>query len=250
MLDRLAAWIDRRSGHGGLRAARIGTHGLAAAIAEAAERDPAKSGDADTVPGTFGPAPVAATEYFVSYAWGDDTSPEAREREDVVDRLCADAETRGVHIIRDKTTLRTGDPITAFMRRIGTGDRVFVILSEKYLRSPYCMFELCEIWRHSRGDEADFRRRVRIYALPDAKARTPIERIRLARDWKREHDEIATMIKDDGGEIVGTQDFARFKLMGDFYRHVPDILATMFDTVQPRSFEELVQYGFADGTSS
>jgi hypothetical protein len=44
------------------------------------------------------------------------------------------------------------------------------------------MFELCEIWRHSRADEADFRRRVRIYALPDAKARTPIERIRLALD--------------------------------------------------------------------
>ena len=56
------------------------------------------------------------------------------------------------------------------------------------------------------------------------------------------------MIKEDGGEIVGTQDFQRFKLMADFYRHVPDILATMFDTVQPRSFEELVQYGFADTT--
>ena len=143
-----------------------------------------------------------------------------------------------------------GDRITPFMQRIGAGDRVFVILSEKYLRSPYCMFELCEIWRHSRGDEAHFRRRVRIYALPDAKARTTIERIRMARDWKREHDEIAAMIKEDGGEIVGTQDFARFKLMGDYYRHVPDILATMFDTVQPRSFEELVQYGFADGPSS
>ena len=57
------------------------------------------------------------------------------------------------------------------------------------------------------------------------------------------------MIKEDGGEIVGTQDFQRFKLMADFYRHVPDILATMFDTVQPRSFEELVQYGFADTTA-
>ena len=155
---------------------------------------------------------------------------------------------RGIHIIRDKTTLRLGERITPFMRRIGAGDRVFVILSEKYLHSPYCMFELLEIWRYSRGDEADFRRRVRIYALPDAKARTPIERIRLARDWKREHDEIRDMIKEDGGEIVGTQDFQRFKLMGAFYSDVPDILATMFDTVQPRSFEELVQYGFADTT--
>jgi internalin A len=246
LLDRLAAWIDGRSGHGGLRTARIGDRGLLGPIAAAAERDAGKPDDDNKLPGIFGPAPVAATEYFVSYAWGDDTSPEAREREAVVERLRTEAKARDRNIIRDKTTLRMGDRITAFMRRIGTGDRVFVILSEKYLRSPYCMFELCEIWRYSRGDEADFRRRVRIYALPDAKARRTIERIRLALDWKREHDEIAAMIKDGGGEIVGTQDFARFKLMGDFYRHVPDILATMFDTVQPHSFEELLSYGIDD----
>jgi internalin A len=63
--------------------------------------------------------------------------------------------------------------------------------------------------------------------------------------WKREHDEIAVMIREDGGEIIGTQDFERFKLMGAFYRDVPDILATMFDTVQPRSFEQLLEYGFS-----
>jgi internalin A len=243
LLDRLVAWIERRSGRGGLRASRIAS-ALSAAMSEPLERGATKAGDVNAAPGTFGPEPAAATEYFVSYAWGDDTSAEGREREAIVDQLCAAAEERGIHIIRDKTTLRLGDRITPFMQRIGAGDRVFAILSEKYLRSPYCMFELLEIWRYSRGSEEDFRRRVRIFALPDARARTPIERIRLARDWKREHDEIAGMIKEDGGEIVGTQDFARFKLMADFYRHVPDILATIFDTVQPHSFEQLVQHGF------
>ncbi len=248
LLARLVAWIERRSGVGGLRATRIGAGALPAVIAETAERDTGKSGNGETALGIFGPSPVAKPEYFVSYAWGDDASPEGRERETIVDRLCADAETRGIPVIRDKTTLRLGDRITPFMRRIGAGDRVFVILSEKYLRSPYCMFELLEIWRYSRGDEADFRRRVRIYALPDARARTPIERMRHALHWKVQHDEMAAMIKEHGAEIVGDQDFAQFKLMGDFYRDVPDILATMFDTVQPRSFEELVQHGFADTT--
>ena len=42
------------------------------------------------------------------------------------------------------------------------------------------------------------------------------------------------------------QDFARFKRMGQFYRDVPDILATMFDTVQRHSFDDLVQHRFAD----
>jgi internalin A len=108
------------------------------------------------------------------------------------------------------------------------------------------MFELLEIWHYSRGNEADFRRRVRIYTLPDAKTRTPIERIRLAVDWKTQHDEIEALIRQHGGQIVGTQDFERFKLMGAFYRNVPDVLATMFDTVQPRTFEQLVEDGFND----
>ena len=32
--------------------------------------------------------------------------------------------------------------------------------------------------------------------------------------------------------------------MGEFYRHVGDILATLADIVQPRSFEELRKYGY------
>jgi hypothetical protein len=54
------------------------------------------------------------------------------------------------------------------------------------------------------------------------------------------------LVPASGGSIVGTHAFERFKLIGDFYRQVPDILATMFDTVQSRSFDELVQHGFAD----
>lgn len=34
--------------------------------------------------------------------------------------------------------------------------------------------------------------------------------------------------------------------MGAFYRDVPDIVATMFNTVQQHGFEELVQHGFED----
>ena len=31
------------------------------------------------------------------------------------------------------------------MRAIGEGDRIFVVLSDKYLKSPFCMYELFEI---------------------------------------------------------------------------------------------------------
>ena len=61
------------------------------------------------------------------------------------------------------------------MRRIGRGDRVFVVLSDKYLRSPYCIFELFEVWRTSRAEDEEFLRRIRVYSLPDAQIRTTLD---------------------------------------------------------------------------
>ena len=67
-----------------------------------------------------------------------------REREAFVDQLCASREKKGIKIIRDKTAMRYGDRISKFMSRIARGDRIFVVLSDKYLKSAYCMHELLD----------------------------------------------------------------------------------------------------------
>jgi internalin A len=77
----------------------------------------------------------AMPEWYVSYAWGEDKTSEGKAREKVVDNLCAIALAEGHQILRDKEVLGLGDSISRFMERIGAGDRVFVILSDKYLRS-------------------------------------------------------------------------------------------------------------------
>jgi hypothetical protein len=48
----------------------------------------------------------------------------------------------GWQILRDSSVLRSGELISGFMKRIGLADHVIVVLSDKYLRSPYCMTEL------------------------------------------------------------------------------------------------------------
>jgi TIR domain len=81
-------------------------------------------------------------EIFVSYSWGDDSSEDAWKRAEVVDRLCETLDKDGWHILRDSNVLRSGELISGFMKRIGLADHVIVVLSDKYLRSPYCMTEL------------------------------------------------------------------------------------------------------------
>jgi internalin A len=51
------------------------------------------------------------------------------------------------------------------MKLIGRADHVIVVLSDKYLRSPYCMTELYGIYQRSLGEKEDFLGRIIPLAL-------------------------------------------------------------------------------------
>src|SRR6516165_2213749 len=74
--------------------------------------------------------------------------------------LCETLANEDWNIIRDKNVMRSGDLISGFMKRIGLADRVIVVLSDKYLRSAYCMTELYSIYQRSVGEKEDFLRRI------------------------------------------------------------------------------------------
>ncbi len=191
----------------------------------------------------FAAAPRTTPRWYVSYAWND---PADSEREKDVDRTCAAAEARGAPIVRDRTAMNFGDSISKFMKDIGLGDRVFVFLSDKYLKSPFCMFELFEIWRNSRLDKAEFKSKVRLYRLPDAAIFTPKNRLAYAKYWRAQHDELAAELKATDASLLGESDFRAFRLMQDFAHHVGDILALFADTLLPRTFDDFLKYGFDD----
>jgi len=132
------------------------------------------------------------------------------------------------------------------MSRIGEGDRIFVIMSDKYLRSPFCMFELSEIWRNSRRQSRDFLSRVRIYVVDGVKLWNPEDWADWAIYWKGQYEALDTRARAHGAAILGAQGQQRLMQMQRFYTEVSDILGTLADIVQPRTFEDLERYGFDD----
>ena len=91
-----------------------------------------------------------------------------------------------------------GDRISKFMARLGGGKRVFIVLSDKYLKSPYCMHELFEVWRNCREDDAEFIARTRVFALPSAKIGKPAERAQYAIHWRKQFEEMDALVKMAG----------------------------------------------------
>ena len=245
LLERLAKLIEHEQGRIGV--VNTSKQGLLKRIAErdASSLVPNETEAKPLLKFTQEPAP--RPEYFVSYAWGDDT-PEGRKREGIVNRLCDVAEKRGIAILRDKKTLGLGDRISKFMNRIGSGGRVFVVLSEKYLKSPYCMYELTEVWRNCMQDENRFLDRIRIITLPDANIFKPRDRGSWGEYWKQESEGLRAVV--DG---LGKKDLQQYGLMKDFSHVVGDILYAIADVVQPSSnddFEEVAARYFFDEPKS
>ncbi len=189
--------------------------------------------------------PTDRPDYYVSYAWKDDKSPEGRRREDEVDRFCSESEARnGIRVHRDKDDLGFRDSIGRFMERLGQGERVFVFLSDKYLKSPNCMFELSEVWRHAGQREDDFVARIRVFALSDARIKTIPDRMAYAAHWTAEFEKLDAAVRHFGPKHLSVKDAATYLKIGQFADAVRDILTVIADRVQPRSFDDFFRDGF------
>ena len=190
--------------------------------------------------------PSQVREYYVSYAWGDDTN-EGKEREAVVDRLCLAAEARGKRIIRDKTAMKIGDRISIFMDRIGKGavnGRVCIVLSDEYLKSPYCMHELFDVWRNCREQGDTFIDRARVLVLPSAKISTAVERAQYVIHWQCAFKALDALVREHGQFVLSDKDNAELRLMSRFVSETANILQLVQDTLRPRSFDDYVIHVF------
>jgi hypothetical protein len=189
----------------------------------------------------------ARARYYVSYARADGSD---LNRERNVDRLCEEASRRGIIVLRDKKDLHLGELISDFMKELGGGDRVFVFLTDKYLKSPYCMFELFELWRNSKQNKAEFLRHVRVFSIDGVRIADSADRLAYTKIWKINRDGLRRVIDDVGWEEAGERAIEEYFRMKTFTSQVSDALAVFADVVQAQTFEDFVNYGFDDPTES
>jgi len=132
---------------------------------------------------------------FISYAWGGDS-------ERIVNELDADLQARGILVVRDKRDLGFKGMIRDFMRQLGQGHAVIVVISDKYLKSRNCMFELVEIARNK-----DLYDRIFPIVLGDADIYDPVNRIKYIKHWEDKIRELDTAMKSvSGANLQGVRE--------------------------------------------
>ena len=183
----------------------------------------------------------SANAVYISYAWGDDHSDAGRQRGEAVERLSDKLIEWGYEIVRDKNELHNGDLISKFVQRIGRGNRVLVILSEKYLLSANCMTELFYVYQRSIGDKEEFLRRVIPVVVDDARGITQWqEPVKYAEHWRRE---FTTMEPHLG--VLGEDHHKRYQLIKQWHVVIGNILGFISDTLHPHGFDSIVKDDFA-----
>ena len=174
---------------------------------------------------------------FISYAWGE----EAHEREAIVNQLDQSLQKRGLKIIRDKRNLGYKGMIREFMERIGEGSCVIVVISDKYLRSKNCMYELVEI-----ASNKDFVQRIFPIVLSDAKIYDALDRINYIQYWddkKAELNQKTRTLTDLSNINSVTQELNDYDRFRDEIDELTNTLKNMNslspDTLRDSDFQQL-----------
>ncbi len=208
-----------------------------------------------STPITVGKLPAASipqtaiSEIYVSYAWGEDSTESGRQREEIVNRLCAAAERSGRVIGRDKDRMRGGDSIERFAHEISKAKRIVAVVSEKSLHSEFCMaHELFRAFRRCDYQRAEFQEKVITLVMDDAKPllRDNLAVIALAKAWQEKLEKLRAELQSVDPTRKSADLWVFVDMMEDMCPRLPAMLGALKDIAMKRGFEEIVKDDFQE----
>ena len=171
---------------------------------------------------------------YISYAW-DDQGDTRSSREEIVNRIERCLKDNGYDVRREKTNHRYTGLISAFMKEIGRGGCVVAVLSDKYLRSPFCMYELLEVYRNQ-----EFHKRVCPVVLADAHVKEFKHRISYCEYWVSEFKLYNEQIRRIDPVFLAQQDLEEIHRYRDISQEVGKLLSFIanMNPLTPKMLEE------------
>lgn len=186
-------------------------------------------------------SPDSQAIYF-SYAWGDDNEA-GESREEIVNQLYDSLKADGFALKRDKMDLEYRGLISEFMKDIGRSGLIVVAVSDKYLRSPYCMHELYEIYRNGRQEKEEFSKRVFPIRAESIKMSDPMVLDDYLDYWEKQEQKWNDLVVRRAGQL-GNAHFAEYNKVKEINANFAQLLAFLQD-MNAMSKRLLAQEDFA-----
>lgn len=128
--------------------------------------------------------PVNRPSIYISHAWGG-------KSEEVVHEILNKFQKEGLEITFDKKDLGYRESITRFMEKLGEADAIIMVISNKYLHSEYCMFELLQIY-----DNKNILDRIFPIVLDEVNIAKSTDRLELVKYWEDQSNNLEIKMRE------------------------------------------------------
>ena len=158
--------------------------------------------------------PYTGMKIFISYSWSDD------ELANDIDNKFAKI---GINLVRDRRDLKYKSSIKEFMKQICQGDFALIIISDNYLKSSNCMYEVTEFIK-----DENYKERILPILKNDAKIFKAIERNQYIRYWQNEYMKLKEESSDidEANKIDYIRELIRYEKI---QRELPDFMSNISD---------------------
>lgn len=131
------------------------------------------------------PSPVAEEDksvcVFLSYSWAND---------DIAQSIDTYLQSNGYNVIRDVREISHWHSIREFMNTIRRQEYAILIISDEYLHSPNCMYEVGEILK-----EEDYKNRI-IPVVTEPSIYDPVKRLDYIKYWESESQKLKMAMEE------------------------------------------------------
>lgn len=158
--------------------------------------------------------PDKGMRIFLSYSWADD------ELANSIDEIFMH---NGITLVRDRRELRYKSSIKEFMKQIRKEDFALILISDNYLKSASCMYEVAEFIK----DES-YKERILPIVKNDAKIFKAIDRNQYLLYWQEQYKKLKIESEDldELNKVDTIKELLRYEKI---QRDLPDFLSDISD---------------------
>ncbi len=173
-------------------------------------------------------------QVFISYCWANETD---------IDLIDNSFLSDGITLIRDKRETEYKDSFKEFMKTIRKTDYVLMVISDQYLKSKNCMFEVLEVLK-----DENYKSRILPIVLDNGNnIYSPAGPLKYLEFWDNEYTKLKTELSKYSPEdvISVTEDLKIIRNIRssivDFVRIISDLKNIPFDELKINDFNEIKQ---------
>lgn len=164
-------------------------------------------------------------------------------------------QTQNIRISRDIRDVKYKESFSEFMHSIGEHDYVVTIISDRYLKSRNCMYEIVEIMRDRKfinklfyivifeNDKKFYDESIEIQVEADIYSLAG--QTKYIKHWKDEEDKLREMITELGDPLLTSNHMEELKVVSKIKMEIQEFMKVLYDR-KGISFGEMLESDFKD----